>query len=160
MRFASREKTQFALAESTGVSVPGGGGLEWRSALCGRSRTIEIVCSADGFDADRGELSSFINRAPPDAELDEYVDSLARRISGCDERALTMCKKNIHARAGVPAQADPLDSNHILHTIDDWPEAQAAGHKMGAQGVIEAGDAEPDLPKSLVETMKPPDPGV
>jgi hypothetical protein len=38
MRFASRERAFFALVEVAGASVPGGGGVEWLTALIGRSR--------------------------------------------------------------------------------------------------------------------------
>ena len=132
---------------------PGGGGLERLSALCGRSRTIEIVCAADDFDADRGELYGFVNRALPDGELEEYVDPLARRMSGFDKKALTLCKENINAWAGVPAQADLFDSNHVLHTMDDWPAAQTAGRKKGSQGMSSPGGTERNLPKALPAIM-------
>lgn len=149
LRFASKEKAHFALIEAAGVSMPGGGGIEWLSALCGRSRAIEIVCSADDYDADRGELYGFVNRALPDDELDGYTDAFARRIAGFNMKSLTLCKKNINARAGVPSQADLFESNYILRSIDFWPEAIEAGKKMAAGDAFVAGDVELDLPKVL-----------
>lgn len=153
MRFASREKAHFALVEAAGVSMPGGGGIEWLSALCGRSRAIEIVCSADAFDADRGELYGFINRSLPDVELDGYVEKLARRMAGFNKKALTLCKKNINARAGVPARADLFESNYILRTIDYWPDAIEAGKKMAENGVFSPSEVELDFPKKIVEIL-------
>ncbi|EHK1727458.1 enoyl-CoA hydratase/isomerase family protein [Escherichia coli] len=97
MRFASRERAKFALIEVGGSSIPGGGGVEWLSALVGRSRALEIVCGADDFDADLAERYGFINRALPDAELDAYVDGFAERMSRFEKRALETGKKGFYA---------------------------------------------------------------
>jgi enoyl-CoA hydratase/carnithine racemase len=142
MRFASKERAQFALIEVGGSSIPGGGGVEWLSALVGRSRTLEIVLSADDFNADIGERYGFVNRALPDAELDAYVDALAVRMSGFEKRALETGKKMVNGRAGVPSEDDLWTSNHILQGVDLWPEAQNAFPKLMAAGFGKVGDFE------------------
>ena len=142
MRFASKERAQFALIEVGGSSIPGGGGVEWLSALVGRSRTLEIVLSADDFNADIGERYGFVNRALPDAELDVYVDNLAVRLSGFEKRALETGKKMVNGRAGVPSEGDLWTSNHILQGVDLWPEAQNAFPKLMAAGFGKVGEFE------------------
>ena len=142
MRFASKERAQFALIEVGGSSIPGGGGVEWLSALVGRSRTLEIVCSADDFDADIGERYGFVNRALPDAELDGFVDALAERMSRFEKRALETGKKMVNGRAGVPSEGDLWTSNHILQGVDLWPEAAAAFPKLIGAGFGKVGDFE------------------
>jgi enoyl-CoA hydratase/carnithine racemase len=142
MRFASKERAQFALIEVGGSSIPGGGGVEWLSALVGRSRTLEIVLSADDFNADIGERYGFVNRALPDAELDAYVDTLAVRMSGFEKRALETGKKMVNGRAGLPSEGDLWTSNHILQGVDLWPEAQNAFPKLMAAGFGKVGDFE------------------
>jgi enoyl-CoA hydratase/carnithine racemase len=142
MRFASKERAQFALIEVGGSSIPGGGGVEWLSALVGRSRTLEIVLSADDFNADIGERYGFVNRALPDVELDAYVDALAIRMSGFEKRALETGKKMVNGRAGVPSEGDLWTSNHILQGVDLWPEAQKAFPKLMAAGFGKVGDFE------------------
>ena len=142
MRFASKERAQFALIEVGGSSIPGGGGVEWLSALVGRSRTLEIVLSADDFNADIGERYGFVNRALPDAELDAYVDALAVRMSGFEKRALETGKKMVNGRAGVPSEGDLWTSNHILQGVDLWPEAKNAFPKLMAAGFGQVGDFE------------------
>ena len=142
MRFASKERAQFALIEVGGSSIPGGGGVEWLSALVGRSRTLEIVLSADDFNADIGERYGFVNRALPDAELDVYVDDLAVRLSGFEKRALETGKKMVNGRAGVPSEGDLWTSNHILQGVDLWPEAQNAFPKLMAAGFGKVGEFE------------------
>jgi enoyl-CoA hydratase/carnithine racemase len=142
MRFASRERAKFALIEVGGSSIPGGGGIEWLSALVGRSRTLEIVLSADDFDADTGERYGFVNRALPDAELDTFVDALAERMARFEKRALETGKKMVNGRAGVPSEGDLWTSNHILQGVDLWPEAQNAFPKLLAAGFGKVGDFE------------------
>jgi enoyl-CoA hydratase/carnithine racemase len=149
MRFASRERAKFALIEVGGSSIPGGGGVEWLSALVGRSRTLEIVCSADDFDADIGERYGFVNRSIPDAELDAFVDALAERMGRFEKRALETAKKMVNGRAGVPSEGDLWTSNHILQGVDLWPEAAKAFTKMLDAGLGQVGDFELNFAERL-----------
>jgi enoyl-CoA hydratase/carnithine racemase len=149
MRFASTERAKFSLIEVGGSSIPGGGGVEWLSALVGRSRTLEIVCSADDFDADIGERYGFVNRSIPDAELDAFVDALATRMSRFEKRALETGKKMVNGRAGVPSEADLWTSNHILQGVDLWPEAQKAFPKLMEAGFGKVGDFELNFAERL-----------
>lgn len=149
MRFASRERARFALIEVGGSSIPGGGGVEWLSALVGRSRTLEIVCSSEDFDADIGERYGFVNRALPDAELDAFVDALATRMSRFEKRALETGKKMVNGRAGVPSEGDLWTSNHILQGVDLWPEAQDAFKHMLDAGLGRVGDFELNFAERL-----------
>lgn len=142
IRFASKERAQFALIEAGGGSIAGGGGIEWLSALVGRSRALEIVCSADSYDADLGERYGFVNRSIPDVELDEFVDKFARRIASFEKRSLTMSKKMVNARAGIPSQADLFTSNYILHSADLWPEGLEQFQRLSAAGFGKVGDFE------------------
>jgi len=149
MRFASRERAKFALIEVGGSSIPGGGGVEWLSALVGRSRTLEIVCSSEDFDADLGEKYGFVNRSIPDADLDGFVDALARRMSRFEKRALETGKKMVNDRAGTPSEATLWTSNHILQGVDLWPEAQNAFGKMQESGLGKVGDFELNFAERL-----------
>jgi enoyl-CoA hydratase/carnithine racemase len=149
MRFASKERAKFALIEVGGSSIPGGGGVEWLSALTGRSRALEIVCGADDFDAETGERYGFVNRAVPDAELDDFVDAFARRMSRFEKRALETGKKMVNARAGVPSEGELWTSNHILQGVDSWPEAQKAFTRLTAAGFGEVGDFELNMGERL-----------
>lgn len=149
MRFASKERAQFSLIEVGGSSIPGGGGIEWLSALVGRSRTLEIVCSSHDFGADIGERYGFVNRSIPDAELDVFVDDLATRMSRFEKRALETGKKMVNGRAGVPSEGDLWTSNHILQGVDLWPEAQNAFGKMKDAGLGQVGEFELNFAERL-----------
>ena len=149
IRFASKERALFSLIEVGGASVPGGGGVEWLSAMIGRSRTLEIILGADDFDADTAELFGFVNRSIPDSELDAYVEAFAQRIAGFDKRALTLAKKMVNGRAGVPSEADLSTSNYILSEVNNWPEGAAALTKLNAAGFGKPGDFELNLGEQI-----------
>src|SRR3979411_2464347 len=106
MRFASRENTRLGQPE-VGVGVhPGGGGTERLPHLVGRGRALEIILGANDFDGDTAERYGYVNRALPDAELDGFVDALARRIASFDGRAITAAK-NLINQVSLPS-ADQL----------------------------------------------------
>lgn len=154
MRFASKEKAKFALVEVGGGSLPGGGGIEWLSKLVGRARALEIVISSDDFDADIGERYGFVNRSIPDAELDEYVDKLARRIGGFLKRPLEMGKRLVNARAGVPSRSDLYTSAYILRSADFWDEVIENGKKFMELGRADGREFELNLAKHLEDLAK------
>src|SRR5882724_9272619 len=84
MRFASRENTALGQPEVAVGLHPGGGGAERLPHLVGRGRALEIILSGNDFDGDTAERYGYVNRALPEAELDGFVDALARRIASFD----------------------------------------------------------------------------
>ena len=65
MRFAARESAIFSQPEAAlGVS-PGAGGIQHLTRLMGRARALEVMLSADDFDAELAERYGWINRALP-----------------------------------------------------------------------------------------------
>ncbi|MFG3019704.1 enoyl-CoA hydratase/isomerase family protein [Streptomyces sp. NPDC048254] len=149
IRFASKERAVFSLIEVAGATVPGGGGIEWLSALVGRSRSLEIILGADDFDADIAERYGWVNRSVPDSELDAFVDAFAQRVSRFEKRALEVSKKLVNARAGVPSEGDLWVSNHVLAGVDAWPEASAMLTKLNAAGFGQSRDFELNLAENL-----------
>ena len=118
--------------------------------LCGRSRALEIVCSAEDYDADTGELFGFVNRSLPDAELDAFVDAFATRIAGFDRKVLAACKKTINERADLPSLGELLASNHQLYEVDyNWPKPEGAFEQVMAAGLGQKGDFELNLPYAI-----------
>jgi len=133
MRFASRENTQLGQPE-VGVGVhPGGGGAERLPHLVGRGRALEIILGASDFDGDTAEQYGYVNRALPDAELDGFVDALARRIASFDRRAIAAAK-NLVNEVSLPSADQLLDALNSFQAALTWPEAQ---HRIRA--VLERG---------------------
>src|SRR6202041_2976936 len=123
MRFASRENTLLGQPE-VGVGVhPGGGGTERLPHLVGRGRALEIVLSANDFNGDTAERYGYVNRSLPDAELDGFVDALARRIGSFDRRAL-VASKHLVNQVSLPPFDRLLDAFASFGTALGWPEAQ------------------------------------
>src|SRR5437660_10895186 len=135
MRFASRENTLLGQPE-VGVGVhPGGGGAERLPHLVGRGRALEIVLGANDFDGDTAERYGYVNRALPDAELDGFVDALARRIASFDRRAIAAAKSLVN-QVSLPSTDRLLDAITSFETALTWPETQRrvqAVLKLGLQ---------------------------
>jgi len=96
IRFASREKAVFGQPEVGFGLIPGGGALDRLPLLVGRARAIEIVLGADDFDADTAERYGWINRAVPEAELDDFVQAFVRRVLAFDGHALATAKQRLN----------------------------------------------------------------
>jgi len=93
MRFASREKAVLSQWEIGAGLVPGGGPMARLPRLIGRGRSLEILIGAQDISGDLAERYGYVNRALPDAELDEFVETLARRIAGFDKQAIAAIKR-------------------------------------------------------------------
>lgn len=149
LRFASRERSILAQPEVGFGVVPGGGGIEWLPRLVGRSRALEIILGAQDFDADTAERYGWINRSLPDAQLDGFIDVLARRIGGFDRRALAKAKSLVNQRIAPASEGELLQSfNAILEAVK-WPEAHARMAAMAAKGWGTKSEAELNHPDHL-----------
>ena len=65
--------------------------------LVGRNRALEILLGSDDIRGEQAEAYGYVNRALPDAELDDFVDALAIRISGFDKWAIGQTKRLVNA---------------------------------------------------------------
>ena len=129
MRFASRQNALFGNPEIGVGLVPGGGAMEWLPRLVGRSRALEIVLSADDFDADTADHYGWVNRALDDDKLDSYVDALVRRLASFDRETLAVAKAQIN-RFGTPTAAELQSSNDMIWSTLALPGAQARRAKV------------------------------
>src|SRR5260221_4514278 len=154
MRFASRENTLLGHPE-VGVGVhPGGGGTERLPSLVGRGRALEIVLGANDFDGDTAERYGYVNRALPDAELDGFVDALARRIASFDRRPIAAAK-NLINNVSLPSIDRLLDGLGSFTTALTWPESQRRFQALAKRGLGQPGEMEnrvSELLGTLLET--------
>jgi enoyl-CoA hydratase/carnithine racemase len=154
MRFASRENTRLGHPE-LGVGLhPGGGGTERLPHLVGRGRALEIVLSANDFDGDSAERYGYINRSLPDAELDGFVDALARRIASFDRRALSAAK-NLVNQVSLPPADRLLDAFASFGAALTWPEAQRRIQAVLERGLQRHTDFEKSWPEVLGNLVGP-----
>src|SRR6266508_6942524 len=154
MRFASRENTLLGQPE-VGVGVnPGGGATERLPLLVGRGRALEIALGAHDFDGDTAERYGYVNRALPDAELDGFVDALARRIASFDRRPLAAAK-NLINQVSLPPADRLLDSITSFETALTWPETLQRIQALLERGLQRDVDFEkrwPEVLGTLLET--------
>jgi enoyl-CoA hydratase/carnithine racemase len=148
MRFASRENTRLGQPE-VGVGVnPGGGGTERLPLLVGRGRALEIVLGANDFDGDTAERYGYVNRALPDAELDGFVEALARRIASFD-RSPIVAAKNLINQVSLPSADRLLDGLNSFLTALTWPETQQRIQALLKRGLQQDSDFEKRWPEFL-----------
>jgi enoyl-CoA hydratase/carnithine racemase len=102
MRFAATETAGLAQMESLTEIIPGAGATAYLPQLVGRARALEIILGAELFDAQTAERYGWVNRALPAAELDEFVDRLARRIAALAPGVLAAARIAIDASLDLP----------------------------------------------------------
>src|SRR5271170_5595470 len=141
MRFASRQTALFGNPEVGVGLIPGGGALEWLPRLVGRSRALEIVLSADDFDADIAERYGWVNRTLDDKDLDSFVDTLVRRLASFDRETLGAAKAQIN-RFGMPTETELKSSTDMIWSTLASPGAQARRAKLRDIGYGVPGDFE------------------
>jgi len=147
MRFAARESAIFSQPEPAFGLTPGAGGIQHLVRLMGRARALEVMLSAEDYDADLAERYGWINRAVPAAALGEFVRSLAHRIAKFPATGQLAVKDRVNAIALAPAEDFRRDSD-LFGEGSRTPEAQSrfqAAFKRGFQ----TRDAEKDLAQML-----------
>jgi enoyl-CoA hydratase/carnithine racemase len=101
IRFASREKAVLGQFEVGLAAIPGGAPSTRLPGIVGRGRAFEIVLGGEDFNGELAERYGYVNRAVPDDEFAEFVDSYAWRVSRFDRRTLADIKGSINA-ASLP----------------------------------------------------------
>jgi enoyl-CoA hydratase/carnithine racemase len=147
MRFAARESAIFSQPEQGFGLVPGAGGIQHLTRLMGRARALEVLLSADDYNADLAERYGWINRTVPAAALGEFVRSVAHRIAGVPAAGRAVLKARINAIALAPADDFRRDSDLFVERARD-PEAQRRIRIAMARG-FQTHDGEMALAKMI-----------
>src|SRR5262245_44594130 len=144
MRFASREKAILSQWEVGAGLVPGGGPMARLPRLIGRGRALEVLLSADDIDGELAERYGYVNRSLPDAELEGFVDALARRIASFDKQAIAATKHLVDV-ASLPSDAEIAPEWDAFLASVKRPAAQARIKALIERGFHKPGDAEARL---------------
>jgi enoyl-CoA hydratase/carnithine racemase len=144
MRFASREKAILSQWEVGAGLVPGGGPMARLPRLIGRGRALEVLLGADDIRGDVAELYGYVNRALPDAELDDFVEALAQRIASFDKKAIAETKRLANI-ASLPPDAEIAPEWDSFMTSLARPSTQARIKKLLERGFHKPGDVETRL---------------
>jgi enoyl-CoA hydratase/carnithine racemase len=124
MRFAARESAIFGQPEQAFGVIPGAGAAQHLARLMGRARALEVLLSAEDYDADLAERYGWINRALPAKALGEFVRSLAHRIAGFPAAGHVVVKDRVNAIGLAPAEDFRRDSDLFGEGVRK-PEAQS-----------------------------------
>jgi enoyl-CoA hydratase/carnithine racemase len=114
MRFAARESAMFSQPEQAFGLIPGAGGIQHLTRLMGRARALEVMLSAEDYDAELAERYGWIFRALPGSTLGEFVRSLAHRIAGFPVAGRAVLKDRVDAISLAPADDFRRDSDLFL----------------------------------------------
>jgi enoyl-CoA hydratase/carnithine racemase len=135
MRFASRESAIFSQIEAAFGQLPGGGATQHLTRLMGRARALEVILSAEDYDAEMAERYGWINRALTENALGDFVKALAHRIASFPAAGHVVVKDRVNAIALAPAEDFRRDSDLFAEGVRN-PEAQSriqAAMKRGFQ---------------------------
>ena len=146
MRFASREKALLSQFEVGAGFTPGGGPMARLPRMIGRGRALEVLVTGSNIDGDLAERYGYVNRALPDAELDRFVDTMARRIASFDKQTLADIKQRVDISSLPPDAELGAEWESFLTSVQRQPAQQRIGRLMelGLQ-------TKPDVEKHLTE---------
>jgi enoyl-CoA hydratase/carnithine racemase len=89
MRFTTLD-SRFCSPEASGGFLACGGGTTRIAMMAGPGRAMEFLLSGRDFNGEEVERYGLVNRALPSAELDPYVDLLAKAIASRSAAVLAM----------------------------------------------------------------------
>jgi enoyl-CoA hydratase/carnithine racemase len=135
MRFAARETAIFGQIEAAFGLIPGGGAVQYLVRVMGRARALEVLLSADDYDAEIAERYGWINRALPADMLEEFVTRLAHRIAAFPAAGHVAVKDRVNAISLASAEDFRRDSDLFGAGVRDTESQRriAAGFDRGLQ---------------------------
>src|SRR5580700_3646379 len=140
MSFASREKAVISQWEVGVGLVAGGGPMARLPRLIGRGRALEVLLGSDDIRGDMAEFFGYVNRSLPDADLDNFVDTLANRIASFDKWAISNTKRLVNA-ASLPPDVEIAAGWDACLTSIKRPAAQKRINALLQRGFHKPGDA-------------------
>jgi enoyl-CoA hydratase/carnithine racemase len=123
MCFAARESAIFGQFEAAFGELPGGGAAQHLTRLMGRARALEVMLSAEDYDAESAERYGWINRALPSDALEDFISALAHRIARFPAAAHVAVKARVNAIALAPVEDFRRDSDLFAEEVRA-PDAQ------------------------------------
>lgn len=135
MRFAARESAIFSQFEPAFGVLPGAGGAQHLVRLMGRARALEVMLSAEDYDAEMAERYGWINRALPADELDHFVSTLAHRIATFPAVGAAVVKERVNAVALPAIEEIRRDSDLFLEGTrsDEFQQLTETAFRKGFQ---------------------------
>lgn len=150
MRFASRERAILGQFEVGLGAVPGGNPMVRLAGLMGRGRGLEVILGADDFPADLAERYGYVNRVFPDAEIEFFVDSFARRLASFEKRALVEAKAAMNKATLPPNDVFPPVLSAFFESVTH-PDTRANVASLIKRGLQRRSDVELRLGEAVAQ---------
>ena len=112
--------------------------------VMGRGRALEVLLGSDDIRGADAERLGYVNRALPDAELDEFVDALATRIASFDKWAIANTKRLVN-EASLPPDVEIRAGWDACMASVKRPAAQERIRALLERGLQQPGDTENGL---------------
>lgn len=133
-------------------AVPGGNPMGRLAELVGRGRAMEIVVGGDDFPAQLAAEYGYVNRVLPGDELDDFVDTFARRIAGFSKAAVSGTKEFVDAATAIPA-GDYAAALAAIRRTGGRPENADHVRSLFERGLQQPDGIELDLGKHVAERL-------
>lgn len=144
MRFASREKAILSQWEIGASLVPGGGPMARLPRLMGRGRALEVLLTGSDINGELAERYGYVNRSLPDAELDAFVDTMARRIATFDKQSIGDIKRLVDASSLPSNEEIGAEWEGFIGSVQR-PQAQQRIKRLMEIGLQDKADVETRL---------------
>jgi enoyl-CoA hydratase/carnithine racemase len=131
-------------------AVPGGNPMGRLAELVGRGRAMEIVVGGDDFPAQLAAEYGYVNRVLPEGELDDFVDTFARRIAGFSKAGVSGAKDFVDAATAIPA-GDYAAAMAAFRRTAGRPENADHVRSLFERGLQQPQGVELDLGKHVAE---------
>ncbi|MGW5134644.1 enoyl-CoA hydratase/isomerase family protein [Streptomyces sp. NPDC004135] len=140
MRFAAIGKSGQAQPETLMGIIPGGGGTQYLTKLTGRARALELILGGELVDAELAAAYGLVNRALPADELDDFVDTLARRIARLRPEIVAAVKTAVNAAAAPVTEEGLTIENEVLTSLFTSDAATLAQKLLAAGAQTREGE--------------------
>jgi enoyl-CoA hydratase/carnithine racemase len=152
MRFAARESAIFGQLEAAFGLIQGAGAIQHLTRLMGRGRALEVLLSAEDYDAELAERYGWVNRALPAADIGDFVKSIAHRIASFPAAGCAVIRERVNGIALASAEDFRRDSDLFLECGRN-PETQRRNKTAMDRG-FQTRNAEMDLNRILGELVE------
>ena len=121
--------------------------------IMGRGRALEVLLTADDIRGADAERLGYVNRAVPEAELDDFVAALATRIASFDKWAIANTKRLVN-EASLPPDVEIRAGWDACMASVKRPAAQQRIKTLLEQGLEQPGDLQDRLGFHLGEVAR------
>jgi len=122
LRIAANE-AKVGLPEARLGLIPGAGGTQRLTRLCGPALSKRLILGAEALDGAAAAALGVVHWAAPRAELPARASDIAKRIADLPAAALAACKACI-AAAGQPGHGGYTDELEFTRSLLTNPETQ------------------------------------